>query len=246
MIKLERGEKPEYLTDAQVEALTKKFKANSKEAVWKHKDIKSALLLSSNSKCAFCECELMVSGSYMEIEHFKLKNDYPEEVVSWENLLPSCKRCNTTKGTHDVVAEPIINPFDINPKDHLSQCNNRIYAKTPLGESTTVALNLNDESLTRPRFFVSDYVTNKIEEIYQDISSKSKLTRHDRNKLSTLLTSCQADHAFSAFASTALHDSHEYVDVVTMLKTNKLWDERMEELHQCSRKLILDRREKIK
>ena len=43
-------------------------------------------------------------------------DDYPDEVVDWDNLLPSCKRCNTTKGTHDVVTEPIINPFDIDPK----------------------------------------------------------------------------------------------------------------------------------
>lgn len=242
MIKLERREKPEYLTDAKVEELTNRFKANSKDTVWKHKDIHSALLLSSSSKCAFCESELQVSASYMEIEHFKLKDDYPDEVVSWENLLPSCKRCNTTKGTHDVVTEPIINPFDINPKDHLSQSASRIYAKTQLGESTKVTLNLNDTLLIRPRFEVWNYVTDKIEEISLDILAKAKLTRHDRNKLSKLLSSCQTDHAFSAFASTALHQSSEYADIVTMLKANNLWDEQMESLHLESFKLVLDKR----
>ncbi|UBX51206.1 hypothetical protein LDO52_07445 [Acinetobacter pseudolwoffii] len=242
MIKLERGKKPEYLTDQKVEELTKRFKADSKDTVWKHKDIHSALLVSSSSKCAFCESKLQVSASYMEIEHFKLKDDYSDEVVKWENLLPSCKRCNTTKGTHDVVTEPIINPFDISPKDHLSQAASRIYSKTPLGESTKVVLNLNDTLLMRPRFEVWNYVTDKIEEIYQDLLAKSKLTRHDRNKLSKLLASCQADHAFSAFASTALHQAGEYTHVIKMLRDNNLWDEQIENLHLESLKLVLDKR----
>lgn len=242
MIELQRGEKPKYLTDEKAEELTKRFKANNKDTVWKHKDIHNALLISSSSKCAFCESKLQVSASYMEIEHFKPKDDYPDEVVDWDNLLPSCKRCNTTKGTHDVVTEPIINPFDIDPKDHLSQAACRIYSKTALGESTRIVLNLNDTLLMRPRFEVWNYVTDKIEEIHQDISSKSKLTRHDRNKLSKLLTSCQADHEFSAFASTALHQASEYTHLIEILRDNNLWDEQMENLHLESLKLVLDKR----
>lgn len=243
MIKLQRGEKPDYLTDEKVAELTESFKADKSNTVWKHKDIHAALLSSSSSKCAFCESELQVSASYMEIEHFKLKDDFPDEVVSWDNLLPSCKRCNTTKGTHDVVSEPIINPFDIAPREHLTQQGCRIYSKTELGESTREVLNLNDNKLTRPRFEVWNYVVNQLEDIYMDITQKIKLTRRDRNKVAGLLTLCQSDREFSAFASTALHQSEEYLKVVDILDKNGLWDEQLEILHQNSKGLILDKRQ---
>lgn len=243
MIKLQRGAKPECLTDEEkVAKLIEKFRENNKDPVWKQKDIRSALLLSSSFKCAFCESKLQVSASYMEIEHFKPKDKHPQDVVSWMNLLPSCKRCNTSKGTHDVVIEPIINPFDVDPREHLTQAGCRFYAKTQIGESTKTVLNLNDTLLTRPRYEVWDYVTDKIEEIHNDFLGKVKLTRHDRNKLSRLLTSCQSDHEFSAFASTALYESNEYLDTVKMLKDSDLWDEQMECLHQESLKLVLDKR----
>lgn len=242
MIKLQRGVKPSYLSNDKVNELTNRFKANKQDTVWKHKDIHSTLLQSSSSKCAFCESQLQVSASYMEIEHFKLKDVYPDEVVEWENLLPSCKRCNTSKLIHDVVIEPIINPYDVDPKAHLSQSACRVYAKTPLGHSTKEVLNLNDTLILRPRFEVWNYVTDKIEEIHRDFLEKSKFTRHDRNKLSRLLVSCQSDHAFSAFASTALHETNEYFEVVKILRENNQWDEQMEILHVNSLKLVLDKR----
>lgn len=243
MIKLQRGEKPEYLTEEKVKELTELFKVDKSKTVWKHSDIHAALLRSSSSKCAFCESELQVSASYMEIEHFKLKDDFPDEVVSWGNLLPSCKRCNTTKGTHDVVSEPIINPFDIVPREHLTQQGCRIYSKTELGESTREVLNLNDNKLTRPRFEVWNYVVAELEDIHIDITQKAKLTRHDRNKVAKLLTSCQSDRAFSAFASTALHQSKEYQEIVEILDENGLLDEQLEILHQSSLELVLDKRQ---
>jgi hypothetical protein len=86
MIKLERKEKPEYLSNEKVAELTERFKINKKDTVWKHTDIHSALLLSSSSKCAFCEAQLQTGTAYMEIEHFKDKDTYPEHVVDWENL----------------------------------------------------------------------------------------------------------------------------------------------------------------
>ncbi|ENV66149.1 Uncharacterised protein [Acinetobacter junii] len=240
MIKLERKEKPEYLSNEKVAELTERFKINKKDTVWKHTDIHSALLLSSSSKCAFCEAQLQTGTAYMEIEHFKDKDTYPEHVVDWENLLPSCKRCNTTKGTHDVVTEPIINPFDTDPKEHLTQAVCRIYFKTQLGESTRDVLNLNDDRLLRLRFETWNYVINQVESIYYDMERKTTLNRRERNKLANLLTSCQSDRAFSGFASTALHQSVEYTKIIALLKNHNLWDDHLELLHTSSLNLILD------
>ncbi|MFI8035207.1 HNH endonuclease [Acinetobacter sp. ABJ_C3_5] len=242
MIKLQRSEKPEFLTDEKVKELTDKFKANNNDDVWKQDCIHKALLLSSASKCAYCEIKVQVKSTYMEIEHFKDKSHFPDDVVEWLNLLPSCKRCNTTKSTHNVVTNPIINPFDIDPKDHLTQSAFRLYFKTDLGEETRDTLNLNDTKLTKPRAAVWDYVVDKIEELHRDIIPKQKITKHDRNKLSRLMVSCQADQAFSAFSATALHQSNEYLEIIAALKRSNQWDEQMEILHRESLRLVLDKR----
>ena len=118
MIKLNRPPKPIYLSPEKELELVEKFK-ESGSAVWKAADITEPLLEASSKKCAYCECRLQEADSYMEVEHFRHKDEYADNVVDWENLLPSCKRCNTKKGTHDVVREPIVNPFDETPGDHL-------------------------------------------------------------------------------------------------------------------------------
>ena len=72
MIKLQRIEKPAFLTEEKVRALTEEFNT-SKKSVWNNDHIKSALLLSSHGKCAYCECSLTSESNYMEVEHFEDK-----------------------------------------------------------------------------------------------------------------------------------------------------------------------------
>lgn len=82
---------------------------------YRHEDIQKALFESSFSKCAFCECN-PTAGGYIEIEHFAPKSLYPELTFDWDNLLPSCKRCNIPKDNLDTITEPIINPSKIDPE----------------------------------------------------------------------------------------------------------------------------------
>lgn len=114
MIKLERQPKPNYLSEAAVIELTEKFKSDG-SSVWNHPQIKTPLLASSYEKCAFCECSLSDESKYMEVEHFKYKSLYKDLVVEWTNLLPTCKRCNIAKGIHDVTADLIVNPYEVDP-----------------------------------------------------------------------------------------------------------------------------------
>ena len=46
----------------------------------------------------------------MEVEHFHPKSLYPNEVISWENLLPICKRCNSSKGAD---SEPVLRALGV-------------------------------------------------------------------------------------------------------------------------------------
>lgn len=91
MIHIERTRKPEELTDDVVKQKTKLYKNDHSQTVWKEKYIHDALMSMSYNKCCYCECLLNEESKYMEIEHFHDKSSYPEEVVNWENLLPSCK-----------------------------------------------------------------------------------------------------------------------------------------------------------
>lgn len=97
MIRLYRPNCPQQLTDTVKDELTQEF-INTGKNVWAKTYIKSALLAMSHNKCAYCECKLDEESKYMEVEHFLPKDDYPNQVVDWNNLLPSCKRCNTKKG----------------------------------------------------------------------------------------------------------------------------------------------------
>ncbi len=62
---------------------------------YKVDDVKEALILIYNGKCAFCEQKEELS----HIEHFRPKDIYYWLAFSWDNLLMSCPTCNTHKGT---------------------------------------------------------------------------------------------------------------------------------------------------
>lgn len=239
MIRLERGEKPKYLTDKKVQELTFAFKADNKKAVWKHKDIGSSLLESSSYKCAYCECKLQMQDSYMQIEHFKDKDSYSDDVVNWDNLLPSCARCNRKKWTMDVVAEPIINPYLDEPKDHLCHESFRLYEKDDKGKTTITKLWLNDDDrVVYPRFLACNEVGKQLTKIRVNLGNMDEV----RNSLAALMQACQPTREYSAFVASSLHANQDYIFLKDELQSSGYWDPDMDELHINSLKLVLDKR----
>lgn len=239
MIKLQKGDKPSYLTDIKVNYLIKKFELNPKSTVWKHPEIGKFLLKSSNFKCAYCECELQKTDSYLQIEHFKDKDRYPESVVDWDNLLPSCQRCNRRKWTLDVIFQPIINPYVDEPKLHLSQNNFRLYAKDDKGKLTIKKLVLNDdERLVTARFYASNEIAKQLSEIIDNLNNIDYV----RESICKTLLSCQANKPFSAFVSATLHSNEDYCIIKETLIKNTLWDDDLIELDKSSKKIALDPR----
>ena len=144
MIKLKRSKKPAELTPAIQKKLTEEYKKDG-NSVWRKDYITKSLLQYSNNKCAYCECDITEESKYLEVEHFHHKDKYPDEVVKWTNLLPSCKKCNGTKGSHDTYKEPIINPCDVNPQGALELKNYRLIGKNTLGKMTVSVLDLNNQ-----------------------------------------------------------------------------------------------------
>lgn len=239
MIKLQRGDKPEYLTKTKEEELTDAFKKDNTKQVWKHKKIGEYLLKSSSYKCAYCECKLQTQDSYMQVEHFKDKDTYPDEVVNWDNLLPSCARCNRKKWTLDVVVQPIINPYIDNPKLHLCQQAFRLYSKSTKGETSITKLFLNDdERVVYPRFVASNEMGKQLAELISDTSDLGKT----RNGVTRLLLACQANQPYSAFIACALHSNNDYEILKQLLISNNVWDADLIELDQESINIALDSR----
>ncbi|ENW97846.1 HNH endonuclease [Acinetobacter sp. NIPH 298] len=238
MIKLERGNKPSYLTDAKVEALTQEYKENGK-SVWNKDQIKTPLSESTSHKCAYCETDLNSPSIYMEVEHFLPKSKYEDLVVIWNNLLPSCKRCNGTKNDDDILANPIINPFDKDPREDFYFDHFYIFGKTELGENTESTLNLNDEVLFLKRCKVAGIVKNDLIQMSREFSKLSQLDGHKRRKLRAVLLAAQPDRPYSAFVATIIHNTREYSLLKQRFIEEAKWTEELTKLHNTSFNLIL-------
>ncbi len=237
MIKLEKKPSPAFLTPEKVTELTQVYKETQK-AVWREDDsIKQTLLEESNNKCVYCECLVENGGAGLEVEHFLPKSTFPDLVVTWSNLLSSCRRCNTKKGSHtNKVNKEIIDPFVDNPKEHLSYRNFMFKGKTELGVKTVLKLNLNEQDkLVTPRFEVFRIAAEKLHEI----SEKQDLDEL-RNAIERILGLCQPNTGFSVVTSSIVHSHPDYASCVVKLKEADLWDECLEKLHQKSFETLLD------
>lgn len=248
MIKIKRTAKPTELTDEIRDALTKQYKTTN-EAVWNKPYIKKALLEMSHNKCAYCELKLSEEGKFLQVEHFHCKKLYPNEVVIWENLLPSCNRCNINKSSHDTISEPIINPCNDNPSDYLYMENYRIKSKNhnSLGQTTIDILYLNEsESLVLPRFNIGNKVLDKIETIHELLISYANGTENSTrrknkiiNSLKELLRLAKPDKEYSATISTVIMSDDIYDSIKQTLLTLSLWDQELETLHNDAYKSCL-------
>lgn len=108
MVKLERGEKPAFWTQGNIQKWTQNWQKNWKNKTswnWPQVDkrkinlpAKEAMLSWHHHKCAFCEIQY---GDNLQIEHFQSKQHYPNEAFNWSNLFLSCPTCNQTKGEQD-------------------------------------------------------------------------------------------------------------------------------------------------
>lgn len=248
MIKLERSEKPSELTDEIVNELTRQY-TQTEDSVWNKPYIKKALLNTSHCKCAYCELKLGEEGKFMQVEHFHCKKLYPNEVVHWENLLPSCNRCNSNKGAHDTVSDPIINPFIDNPANYLYMENYRIKSvnSNSLGQSTIDVLYLNDsESLVLPRFNIGNRVLDKLELISELLTSyldgtDNSTRRKNRiiNGLKEILSLADPKKEYSATIATVIMSDDIYHSIKNILSIHSLWNHELEALHNNAHNISL-------
>lgn len=246
MIKIERTPAPPELTPEVAAAKTAAFKANHKLVVWKEPYIIRDLLRMSHSKCSYCECKLDEEAKYMEVEHFHHKDRYEDEVVEWENLLPSCKKCNVHKGDHDTGVDPIIDPSKIDPKEHLAFYCYQLRGKTDLGEMTETVLNLNDtKHHVMPRFRICNKLTSVLCELFEEAvkltpASRTLTKTRFKNKMIHFVQQCQPDEPYTAVKATSVVNDKKYNEIVKILQSLGLWVEPLISLDATMKKYQLD------
>lgn len=245
MIKLFRRFPPLGLTPAFVLSKTEQYKV-TREPVWNVEWLKDALKELSYGKCAYCECSLTKESNYMEVEHFEDKKHNPDKVLEWDNLLPSCKHCNGHKSTHDVVADPIVNPFIDNPGDYLYFQYYRYKARNTKGENTIAVLELNDgeRMLVDTRFKIGNALQDSLSVLLEKLNVyKNDSNIPNRNKLMgavhEILRQCQPESEYAALCATVLHSCDEYQKLKADLKKYDLWTEDLETYDSVSRGICL-------
>jgi len=231
MIKLDRTPKPVELTNDLQVALTDEFKLTGK-SVWNIDFIKKGLLGFSNDKCCYCEANINEESKYLEVEHFHHKDTYKDEVLEWDNLLPSCKKCNGTKNDHDTKLEPIIDPSKLDPRKHLKYWRYRIKGCDDLGKLTVSVLNLNDQDrLVKKRFEIGNAIQVKLEQLNEltddyIIGVQTSTRRKNRiiNGTKDLMKEGLPNAIYSATSATVILTDTEYETLKNKLTTLGFWD----------------------
>ena len=251
MIKLIRPDKPIQLTEEKEKELVEEFKRTEK-SVWNKSYIKKTISNMSNSKCCYCETKVNEQGKPMHIEHFHPKKLYPNEVVSWGNLLPSCSQCNSNKGPHDTYAEPIIDPSIDDPREYIYLQSFYLKSKdnspTSKGRFTVELLDLNNRKLLLdPRIKISSALVEKLIKIYNralELKNGTNLSQFNRNKvingIRDLLIMAQPDAEYSAFMATVILNDEDYKETKEILIEMGFWDAEMQNFHDVADSIKLD------
>lgn len=247
MIYLKRTPKPTELTPKLVQELTTEFKTSG-NSVWNIKFLKDALLDLSNDKCCYCEANINEESKYLEVEHFHHKDKYVNEVLDWNNLLPSCKRCNGTKNDHDTVNEPIIDPTKINPQDHLKYKNYRIKGKDDLGKLTVRTLDLNDQDrLVKKRFDIGNSIHDKLEELNElmdDVVNGIQTSTRRKNRIkkgiNKLLKEGLPSSIYSASTSSIILNDEEYYELKLKMNNEQMWNSDLDDLETKLKTIAFD------
>lgn len=233
MIRLDLPKKPLKLTAEKEAELIKEF-IKSGKVVWKYKYIYEPIRASSFGKCCFSEIKLNTKSTYLEIEHFYPKDIYENQVVEWGNLLPSSKKCNTTKGKTDTKRIELIHPFFDNPKDHLYFEYFRLYPRNGSlkGENTIKFTALNDYNhFVEPRIKQTILFLTQLNNFYENFIQDNELIsysfqkrEHKINQLKGILNDINRKNEFSACISTTVFDSTDYKKIKNYLVANSFWD----------------------
>lgn len=159
MIKLTKLDEPQVLatnganwTKVVVDKISVGEKPTDTERTrYRNPDIKAALIAETHGKCAYCESKLL-HIHHGDVEHIYPKSLDPALIVTWSNLTLACEICNQNKSNRDPYLEHIIDPYAIEPKEHLIFAGTLLLSKgSQYGTNTRAILDLNRGNLVERR-----------------------------------------------------------------------------------------------
>ena len=151
-----------------------------KDGIYNHRTVKDALVEAQHCKCCYCESKFGVT-SWGAVEHFRPKGavwhrsdrrqEYPGYywlAFHWENLLVSCERCNTVKGSSFPLRDPrsrarchhddagkeeplLVDPAREDPRQHIRFREAAAEPMTCRGRETIKGTGLGRENLVEAR-----------------------------------------------------------------------------------------------
>lgn len=160
MIRLQKLEEPQILVRNKARWTTEYVNArlagggvpDSIAYRYKHHDIKACIVIETHQKCAYCESK--ITQTYPgDVEHIVPKSRVPTLVVEWTNLTLACWQCNHNKADYYDSDDPLLNPYEIDPADHLLALGPLILPKPAarVGRVTELTLDLNRGALVERR-----------------------------------------------------------------------------------------------
>lgn len=246
MIKLERGERPEELTDEVCEELKKLYAEDNDKDVWNSpkikKPLKKAMLEMSHGKCSYCECRLEIESKDATIDHFLPKSKNPDEVVEWKNLFPACLRCNRKKNNRE---ETIINPCENVPREYLGiRKANRFRFKAidsqGIGKNTIDVINLNDiQRVMIPRMKEWELLEERLIEIEDDLKEVGFKKKY-KNRLQKIMEDCLPDMSYSAIKATNLLNDDTYNMIKNIFMETGQWTDDLKKLEADIKHIALN------
>lgn len=88
-----------------------------KDKQWKYKyntqETKNEFFDMTGGRCSFCTKRIMDFNSEMTIEHIQTKVSIPSKIFEWDNLLCSCRTCNTKRNDKPYDKNKYLDPTKV-------------------------------------------------------------------------------------------------------------------------------------
>ena len=140
------------LTDLLLTPNPDPSKIKKRQKHYNQPDIKNTLEQMYQKLCCYCESRIG-TASYGQIEHRKLKSEFPKLTFDWNNLHWACEVCNRSKGKQWNNAHSILDSAQDCIAEHLGYRieKGRRWPKSDRGRTTIDHAKLNRQELIEAR-----------------------------------------------------------------------------------------------
>lgn len=124
MVRIERKGRPKQLAETNrsfkeaVKGMSVKeayafYKQNKGIYRYNTEETKRLFKLMNHERCSFCTRYIQDFQDDMTVEHIRTKKDFPKKIYEWNNLLCSCRTCNTKRSTSHYDRKRYLDPTKV-------------------------------------------------------------------------------------------------------------------------------------